>query len=137
MLFGMPLDVIGIIGIILLIGIVKKNGIMLVDFALTAEREHGLSSEEAIHEACRLRFRPILMTTLCALLGGVPLMLGTGTGSEIRHPLGYAIVGGLLVSQLLTLFTTPVVYIYMDRISGWLYSRSRPQSPEIARTSNP
>ncbi len=77
------------------------------------------------------------MTTLCALLGGVPLMLGTGTGSEIRQPLGYAIVGGLLVSQLLTLFTTPVVYIYMDRISGWLYSRSRPQSPEIARTSNP
>ncbi|MGO8919001.1 MAG: efflux RND transporter permease subunit, partial [Stellaceae bacterium] len=89
MLFGLPLDVIGIIGIILLIGIVKKNGIMLVDFALTAEREHGLSSEEAIHEACRLRFRPILMTTLCALLGGVPLMLGTGTGSEIRQPLGY------------------------------------------------
>jgi len=136
MLFGMPLDVIGIIGIILLIGIVKKNGIMLVDFALTAERERGLNSEEAIHEACRLRFRPILMTTLCAMLGGVPLMLGTGTGSEIRQPLGYAIVGGLLVSQLLTLFTTPVVYIYMDRISGWLYGRSRPQSPEIARTSN-
>jgi len=137
MLFGMPLDVIGIIGIILLIGIVKKNGIMLVDFALVGQRERGLSSEDAIHEACRLRFRPILMTTLCALLAGVPLMLGTGTGSEIRQPLGYAIVGGLLVSQLLTLFTTPVVYIYMDRISGWLYSRSRPQSPDIARTSNP
>jgi len=114
MLFGMPLDVIGIIGIILLIGIVKKNGIMLIDFALEAERERGLSSEEAIHEACRLRFRPILMTTLCALLAGVPLMLGTGTGSEIRQPLGYAMVGGLLVSQLLTLFTTPIVYIYMD-----------------------
>ena len=137
MLFGMPLDVIGIIGIILLIGIVKKNGIMLVDFALVGQRERGLSSEDAIHEACRLRFRPILMTTLCALLAGVPLMLGTGTGSEIRQPLGYAIVGGLLVSQLLTLFTTPVVYIYMDRISGWLYSRSRPQSPDITRTSNP
>ncbi len=136
-LFGMPLDVIGIIGIILLIGIVKKNGIMLVDFALVGQRERGLSTEDAIHEACRLRFRPILMTTLCALLAGVPLMLGTGTGSEIRQPLGYAIVGGLLVSQLLTLFTTPVVYIYMDRISGWLYSRSRPQSPDIARTSNP
>jgi HAE1 family hydrophobic/amphiphilic exporter-1 len=122
-LFGMPLDVIGIIGIILLIGIVKKNGIMLIDFALDAERERGLSSEEAIHEACRLRFRPILMTTLCALLAGVPLMLGTGTGSEIRQPLGYAMVGGLLVSQLLTLFTTPIVYIYMDRLSermrGW------------------
>jgi hydrophobe/amphiphile efflux-1 (HAE1) family protein len=120
MLFGMPLDVIGIVGIILLIGIVKKNGIMLVDFALTGQRERGLSSEDAIHEACRLRFRPILMTTLCALLGGVPLMLGTGTGSEIRQPLGYAIVGGLLVSQLLTLFTTPVVYIYMDRLKDWL-----------------
>jgi multidrug efflux pump subunit AcrB len=118
MLFGMPLDVIGIIGIILLIGIVKKNGIMLVDFALVGQRERGLSTEEAIHEACRLRFRPILMTTMCALLGGVPLMLGTGIGSEIRQPLGYAIVGGLLVSQVLTLFTTPVVYIYMDRLGG-------------------
>jgi len=120
MLFGRPLDVIGIIGIILLIGIVKKNGIMLVDFALQAERERGLSGEEAIHEACLLRFRPILMTTLCALLGGVPLMLGTGTGSEIRQPLGYAMVGGLLVSQMLTLFTTPVVYLYMDKLSRWL-----------------
>ena len=120
MLFGRPLDVIGIIGIILLIGIVKKNGIMLVDFALQAERERGLSGEDAIHEACLLRFRPILMTTLCALLGGVPLMLGTGTGSEIRQPLGYAMVGGLLVSQVLTLFTTPVVYLYMDKLSRWL-----------------
>ena len=124
MLFGMPLDVIGIIGIILLIGIVKKNGIMLVDFALAGQRERGLGTEEAIHEACRLRFRPILMTTMCALLAGVPLMLGTGIGSEIRQPLGYAIVGGLLVSQLLTLFTTPVVYIYMDRLGHWL-SRQR------------
>ncbi len=123
MLFGMPLDVIGIIGIILLIGIVKKNGIMLVDFALVGQRERGLGTEEAIHEACRLRFRPILMTTMCALLGGVPLMLGTGIGSEIRQPLGYAIVGGLLVSQLLTLFTTPVVYIYMDRLGHWLGRR--------------
>ena len=123
MLFGMPLDVIGIIGIILLIGIVKKNGIMLVDFALAGERERGLSAEDAIHEAARLRFRPILMTTMCALLGGVPLALGTGIGSEIRQPLGYAIVGGLLVSQLLTLFTTPVVYIYMDRLGHWLGRR--------------
>jgi HAE1 family hydrophobic/amphiphilic exporter-1 len=127
MLFGMPLDVIGIIGIILLIGIVKKNGIMLVDFALVGERERGLSPEEAIHEAARLRFRPILMTTMCALLGGVPLALGTGIGSEIRQPLGYAIVGGLLVSQVLTLFTTPVVYIYMDRL-GNLLGRRRHQS---------
>jgi HAE1 family hydrophobic/amphiphilic exporter-1 len=124
MLFGMPLDVIGIIGIILLIGIVKKNGIMLVDFALAGQRERGLSTEDAIHEACLLRFRPIMMTTMCALLGGVPLALGTGIGSEIRQPLGYAIVGGLLVSQLLTLFTTPVVYIYMDRF-GHLLSRRR------------
>jgi hydrophobe/amphiphile efflux-1 (HAE1) family protein len=123
MLFGMPLDVIGIIGIILLIGIVKKNGIMLVDFALAAQRERGLDAEAAIHEACRLRFRPILMTTMCALLAGVPLMLGTGIGSEIRQPLGYAIVGGLLVSQLLTLFTTPVVYIYMGRLADWLGRR--------------
>ncbi len=131
MLFGRPLDVIGIIGIILLIGIVKKNGIMLVDFALQAERERGLSGEDAIHEACLLRFRPILMTTLCALLGGVPLMLGAGTGSEIRQPLGYAMVGGLLVSQVLTLFTTPVVYLYMDRLSRWLGRR-----PEKAASRN-
>jgi HAE1 family hydrophobic/amphiphilic exporter-1 len=120
----MRLDVIGIIGIILLIGIVKKNGIMLVDFALAGQRERGLGTKEAIHEACRLRFRPILMTTMCALLAGVPLMLGTGIGSEIRQALGYAIVGGVLVSQLLTLFTTPVVYIYMDRLGHWL-GRSR------------
>ena len=131
MLFGMPLDVIGIIGIILLIGIVKKNGIMLVDFALVGQRERGLGTEEAIHEACLLRFRPILMTTMCALLGGVPLMLGTGIGSEIRQPLGYAIVGGLLVSQLLTLFTTPVVYIYMDRL-GHLFQRNRNDVPRAA-----
>ena len=128
MLFGMPLDVIGIIGIILLIGIVKKNGIMLVDFALHAERERGLSSEDAIHEACLLRFRPILMTTLCAMLGGVPLALGTGAGSELRQPLGYAMVGGLLVSQVLTLFTTPVVYIYMDKL-GELLGRKRTSGP--------
>ena len=134
MLFGRPLDVIGIVGIILLIGIVKKNGIMLVDFALQAERERGLSSEDAIHEACLLRFRPILMTTLCALLGGVPLMLGTGTGSEIRQPLGYAMVGGLLVSQLLTLFTTPVVYLYMDKLSQLAGRRHEAEAvPAVAR----
>src|SRR5215831_7162249 len=136
MLFGMPLDVIGIIGIILLIGIVKKNGIMLVDFALAGQRERGLGIEDAVHEACRLRFRPILMTTMCALLAGVPLMLGTGIGSEIRQPLGYAIVGGLLVSQLLTLFTTPVVYIYMDRLGrrlGRYGRRSAAESGLVAR----
>ena len=130
MLFGRPLDVIGIIGIILLIGIVKKNGIMLVDFAIKRERD-GESPEDSIREACLLRFRPILMTTLCALLGGVPLMLGTGTGSEIRQPLGYAMVGGLLVSQVLTLFTTPVVYLYMDKLSRWLG-----RHPERAATGN-
>jgi HAE1 family hydrophobic/amphiphilic exporter-1 len=118
------LSVIAIIGIILLIGIVKKNGIMLVDFALQLERQQHVSSEESIYQACILRFRPILMTTMAALLGGVPLMLGTGTGSEIRQPLGYTIVGGLALSQLLTLFTTPVVYLYMEKLSA-LFRRGR------------
>ena len=133
MLVGRPLDMIGIIGIILLIGIVKKNGIMLVDVALEGQRDRGLSSEEAVHEACRLRFRPILMTTMCALLAGIPLMVGTGTGSEIRQPLGYAIVGGLLVSQVLTLFTTPIVYIYMDKLNQLVSSRGRlGQRPHVS-----
>lgn len=114
---GFGLDVLGLLAIILLIGIVKKNGIMLVDFALGAERSRGLTAEQSIYEACRLRFRPILMTTMCALLGSLPLMLSNGTGSELRQPLGYAMAGGLVVSQILTLFTTPVVYIYMDRLS--------------------
>ena len=116
----------------MLIGIVKKNGIMLIDFALDAERHRGLTPEDSIYQACVLRFRPILMTTMAALLGGVPLMLGTGTGSEIRQPLGYSIVGGLLLSQLLTLFTTPVVYLYLDRLGG-LLRRRRSRS---ARHSN-
>jgi hydrophobe/amphiphile efflux-1 (HAE1) family protein len=119
---GFDLSVMGMIGIILLIGIVKKNGIMLVDFAIARERE-GLSPERAIFEACLLRFRPILMTTMAALLGGVPLMLGTGAGSELRQPLGYAMVGGLGLSQLLTLFTTPIIYLYLDRLQARLASR--------------
>jgi len=117
---GFELSLIAIIGIILLIGIVKKNAIMMIDFALAAEREQGLKPAEAIYQACLLRFRPIMMTTMAALLGGLPLMLGTGTGSEIRRPLGFAIVGGLVVSQFLTLYTTPVVYLYLDRLHSWL-----------------
>jgi len=125
LLFGYDLSIIALIGIIMLIGIVKKNGIMMVDFALTAQRERNLPPEEAIYQACVLRFRPIMMTTMCAILGGLPLMLVGGTGSELRRPLGYAMVGGLLLSQALTLFTTPVVYLYLDRLSNW---RMRPKS---------
>ncbi len=120
MLFGYDFSLIALIGVILLIGIVKKNGIMLVDFAMTAEREQNLSSHDAIRQAALLRFRPILMTTMAAILGGVPLMLGHGTGSEIRQPLGFAMVGGLIVSQALTLFTTPVIYLYLDSLQQWL-----------------
>jgi hydrophobic/amphiphilic exporter-1 (mainly G- bacteria), HAE1 family len=120
---GYDLTVIALIGIILLIGIVKKNGIMMVDFALTAERDQGMKPEEAIYQACLLRFRPIMMTTMCALLSGLPLMLGHGAGSELRRPLGYAMVGGLILSQALTLFTTPVVYLYLDRAHYWYVSR--------------
>src|SRR5215831_11137114 len=127
------LNVMGMIGIILLIGIVKKNAIMMIDFALETERAHGKSPTDAIYEACLLRFRPIMMTTMAAMLGGLPLALGTGTGSELRRPLGITIVGGLIVSQALTLFTTPVVYIYMDRLRLWLRRGRKQEVPLISR----
>jgi multidrug efflux pump subunit AcrB len=130
-LFHFDLSVIAMIGIILLIGIVKKNGIMMVDFAIQAQRGQHLPPEQAIRQACLLRFRPILMTTMAALLGALPLMLGHGTGSELRQPLGYTMVGGLILSQLLTLFTTPVVYLYLDRLNA------RPASSPVAVSAAP
>jgi multidrug efflux pump len=123
MVDGSDLSIVAIIGVILLIGIVKKNGIMIVDFALVAERDEGKSPREAIHQASLLRFRPIMMTTMAAIFGALPLMLGTGTGSELRHPLGVTIVGGLIVSQALTLFTTPVIYLGFDRLGRWARRR--------------
>ncbi len=123
-------SVIALIGIVLLIGIVKKNAIMMIDFALEAERKEGMTPVNAIYQACLLRFRPIMMTTMAALLGGVPLALGTGTGSELRRPLGITIVGGLLLSQLLTLYTTPVIYLWLDRLAK-RFSRQREDSPGL------
>jgi multidrug efflux pump len=122
--FGDDLTIIALIGIVLLIGIVKKNAILMIDFAIDAERNQGMEPREAIYQACLLRFRPILMTTVAAIFGALPLMFGTGTGSELRHPLGVTIVGGLLVSQVLTLFTTPVIYLAFDRIAKRVARRS-------------
>jgi multidrug efflux pump subunit AcrB len=126
------LNIIALIGILLLIGIVKKNAIMMIDFALDAERREKKSPADAIYEACVLRFRPIMMTTMAAMLGGLPLALGTGTGSELRRPLGITIVGGLIVSQMLTLFTTPVVYVYLDRLRLWTNRRRGVRLQEIS-----
>ena len=126
MIMKTELSVIAMIGIVMLIGIVKKNAIMMIDFALDAERREGRSPEDAIFEACILRFRPIMMTTMAAMLGSLPLALGHGMGSELRRPLGIAVVGGLIVSQMLTLFTTPVVYLYFDRLQNfWTRMRAR------------
>ena len=137
MLFGYQLTVIALIGIILLIGIVKKNGIMMVDFAIHAERRDGLEPLEAIRQACLLRFRPILMTTMAALLSGLPLMLESGAGSELRKPLGFAMVGGLLLSQVLTLYTTPVIYLYLDGLSHWLAPKKQRKLPRLAEKMQP
>jgi multidrug efflux pump len=138
-LCGMEFTIIALIGLILLIGIVKKNAIMMIDFALQAERERGMSAKEAIYAACLMRFRPIMMTSLAALLGGVPLALGTGVGSELRRPLGVVICGGLMVSQLLTLYTTPVIYIYMDRLAKGLSSLAgrRTEGPVTLPSASP
>ncbi len=117
MICGTEFSIVALIGIILLIGIVKKNGIMMIDFALEAERKEHKTATDAIYQACLLRFRPIMMTTMAALLGGLPLAIGSGIGSELRRPLGIAMVGGLLVSQVLTLYTTPVIYIFFDNLA--------------------
>ena len=134
--FHYDLTVIGIVGIILLIGIVKKNGIMMVDVAIHKERNEGAEPLEAIREACLLRFRPILMTTMAALLSGLPLMLEGGAGSELRKPLGFAMVGGLILSQVLTLYTTPVIYLYLDKVQHWLVPARKRSMPRLANAVN-
>jgi multidrug efflux pump subunit AcrB len=130
--FGFELSIVAMIGIILLIGIVKKNAIMMVDFALEVQRSHHLNPEDAIYQACLVRFRPIMMTTLAALFGALPLAIGLGVGSELRRPLGIAIVGGLIVSQFLTLFTTPVVYLALERLRFWGLRTRRIPTPVTA-----
>ena len=137
MICGTEFSIIALIGVILLIGIVKKNAIMMIDFALDAERNEGLSSREAIYQACLLRFRPIMMTTMAAMLGALPLAIGFGEGAELRRPLGISIVGGLLVSQVLTLYTTPVIYLYLDRFRLWAQRRRSGGPPAALPAASP
>src|SRR5262249_40014331 len=137
LIFKTEFSIIALIGVILLIGIVKKNAIMMIDFALDAERHQGLSPRDAIFEACRLRFRPIMMTTMAAMLGALPLAIGFGEGAELRRPLGISIVGGLIVSQALTLYTTPVVYIYLDRFRLWCQRRWNQHVGRMNLTAGP
>jgi multidrug efflux pump subunit AcrB len=131
------LTLIALIGILLLIGIVKKNAIMMIDFALAAEREQEMSPVDAVHQACLQRFRPIMMTTVCALIVALPLAVETGAGAELRHPMGIAIVGGLIVSQWITLYTTPVVYLYLDRLNAWVSRLRLPYWPRTRRPATP
>ena len=137
LLFGSELNVMALIGIILLIGIVKKNAIMMIDFAIAARRTQNLSERDAIFQACLLRFRPIMMTTSAAILGAIPLAVSFGNGGEIRRPLGIAIVGGLIISQLLTLYTTPVLYLYMDRFGQWTLRQRRRFFPGLYGAAPP
>jgi HAE1 family hydrophobic/amphiphilic exporter-1 len=132
LLFHQDLDIYAFIGIIMLVGIVKKNGIMMIDFAVVARRERGLSGADAIYEACMVRFRPIMMTTMAALMGTLPIALGWGAGAEARRPLGLAVVGGLVVSQTLTLYVTPVFYVYMEQLQDWLAHRRASKQPALA-----